>query len=140
MAQTAPYISFHGNAAEMFAYYHSVFGGELEIMTYGEQIDNGAQFPFDAPRDAVAHGKLTGPFTLTGGDDLQDNSGTLNRGDLSFVIEVTTVEEGADYVAKLTADGGRETMPFAQAPWGEHYGQLEDKYGMAWHVATHTAR
>ena len=140
MASAVPYISFHGNAAEMMNYYQSVFGGELNVLTYGDQMDNGAQFPFEAPREAVAHATLTGPFNLAGGDDLQDNSGELNRGDLSFVIEVDTPEEGEEIIAKLTADGGKVTMPFAQAPWGDHYGQLEDKYGMAWHVSTRANR
>ena len=26
-------------------------------------------------------------------------------------------------------------MQFAQAPWGDHYGQCEDKYGMARHIS-----
>ena len=42
---TTAYVSFPGNAREMLEYYHSVFGGELEILTYGEQLDNGVQFP-----------------------------------------------------------------------------------------------
>ncbi|MDY5785097.1 VOC family protein [Corynebacterium sp.] len=138
MARTLPYISFHGNAAEMLNYYHSVFGGELNVLTYGEQMDNGAEFPFEAPRDAVAHGTLTGVFNLSGGDDLEDSSGSLNRGDLSFVLEVDSPEEGEMYIAALAADGGQVTMPFTQAPWGDHYGQVEDKYGMAWHVSTHS--
>lgn len=133
--RTFPYISFHGNAAEMLRYYQSIFGGELDIMTYGDQQDNGAQFPFEAPRDAVAHATLTGPFNLTGGDDLADNSGQLNRGDLSFVIEADSVEEGTRIIEALTADGGKVTMQFAQAPWGDHYGQCEDKYGMARHIS-----
>ncbi|MCT1444476.1 VOC family protein [Corynebacterium sanguinis] len=136
MAQTVPYLSFHGNATEMFGYYHSIFGGELKIMTYGEQMNNGAEFPFEAPRDAVAHGTLTGVFNLAGGDDLEDNSGVLNRGDFSFVVEVDSVDEGNRIIEALTRDGGRVTMPFMQAPWGDHYGQCEDKYGMAWHVST----
>ena len=30
------YISFPGTAKEAFEYYHSIFGGELEILTYGQ--------------------------------------------------------------------------------------------------------
>ncbi|SDL63719.1 PhnB protein [Corynebacterium mycetoides] len=134
--RTFPYISFHGNAAEMLRYYQSIFGGELELMTYGDQMVNGAEFPFEAPREAVAHGKLTGVFNLTGGDDIQDPSGVLDCGAFSFVVEVDSVEEGTRIVGELTADGGAVTMPFQQAPWGDYYGQCEDKYGMAWHIST----
>ena len=135
MTATYPYISFHGNAAEMFAYYHSIFGGELEVLTYGDQLDNGAEFPFPAPREAVAHGKLTGTFNLTGGDDLSDSSGKLNRGDCSFVYEADSVEEGTRVIEALTGNGGRVTMPFERAPWGDYYGQCEDAYGMVWHIS-----
>ena len=70
--KTSLYVSFPGNAREALEFYHGVFGGELKILTYGEQLDQGAQFPFDPPRDAIAHGTLTGPFTIGGGDDLQN--------------------------------------------------------------------
>lgn len=50
---TTAYVSFPGNGREMLEYYHSVFGGELEILTYGDQLDNGVQFPFDPPRGGL---------------------------------------------------------------------------------------
>ena len=59
--KTTPYISFPGNARDVFEYYHSVFGGDLEMLTYGEQLDNGVEFPFDPPRDAVSYTHLTLP-------------------------------------------------------------------------------
>lgn len=34
----------------------------------------------------------------------------------------------------LVADGGSQPMPFAQAPWGDHYVQVLDKHGLLWHV------
>lgn len=119
---------------------NTFFGGELDIITYGEQLDRGAQFPFDPPRDAVAHGTLTGPFTLGGGDDLQNNSSTLDRGVFGFTAEVGSVEEGEQLIEKLTRGGGKVTMPFAQAPWGAHFGVVEDKFGLAWNVSTGDGR
>ena len=55
--KTSLYVSFPGNAREALEFYHEVFGGELDIITYGEQLDRGAQFPFcllytsPSPRD-----------------------------------------------------------------------------------------
>lgn len=92
--KTSLYVSFPGNAREALEFYHGVFGGELDIITYGEQLGRGAQFPFDPPRDAVAHGTLTGPFTFGGGDDLQNQKDTLDRGVLGFPAEVESAEEG----------------------------------------------
>lgn len=101
-----------------------MFGGELEIMTYGEQLDNGVQFPFDPPRDAVAHGTLRGPFNFSGGDDLKNSRDTLNRGDIGFTGESDSAEEAECIYNKLAADGGNAFMPFAQAPWGDYFGKV----------------
>lgn len=138
--KTSLYVSFPGNAREALEFYHGVFGGELDIITYGEQIDRGAEFPFDPPRDAVAHGTLTGPFTFGGGDDLQNRDETLDRGDFGFTVEVGSVEEGERFVEKLTQGGGKVTMPFAQAPWGAHFGVVEDKFRLAWNITTGDGR
>ena len=133
---TSAYISFPGIAAEAFNFYHSVFGGELHVITYGEQIDAGVEFPFDAPREAVANGVLSGPFSLTGGDDLQRSSEKLNPGDVNFTAEVSSPAEGEDLIQKLTADGGQVHMPFEVAPWGDHFGVVEDRFGVLWNVTT----
>lgn len=87
-------------------FYRSVFGGELELLTYGEQLGQEVKFPFDPPRDAVAHATLTGPFTITGGDDLERVEARLNRGDFGFTAYVETPEEGEALYSKLAADGG----------------------------------
>ena len=31
-------------------------------------------------------------------------------------------------------------MPFAQAPWGAHFGVVEDKFGLAWNLTTGDGR
>lgn len=135
--KTSLYVSFPGNAREALEFYHEVFGSELDIMTYGEQLDRGAQFPFDPPLDAVAHGTLTGPFTLGGGHDLQNNSSTLERGVFfGFTAGVESTDEGEQLIAKLTRGGGKVTMPFAKAPWGAHFGVVEDKFGLVWNIST----
>lgn len=131
---TQLYVSFPGNAREVLEYYQSVFGGELELLTYGEQLDQGVKFPFDPPRDAVAHATLTGPFSITGGDDLERNESKVKRGDLGFTANVESPEEGEALYAKLAADGGTAVMPFALAAWGDHFGVVEDKFGFRWNV------
>lgn len=69
---------------------------------------------------------------MCGGDDLQENPKPFARGNLSFLLELDSTDEAERLIAALTADGGTVTMPFAQAPWDDHYGQADDKFGMAW--------
>lgn len=136
----APYISFPGNATEAFTFYQSVFGGELTLMHYEEQLAAGAEFPFTPPPGVVAHGTLEGGYiTLAGGDDVAENPEPFNRGSLSFLVSPATVEEAERLIEGVTADGGQVTMPFLQAPWGDHYGQCEDKFGMTWQFAVSPA-
>jgi PhnB protein len=30
------------------------------------------------------------------------------------------------------SEGGSVDMPFEQAPWGDHFGQLKDRFGVQW--------
>lgn len=112
--KTSLYVSFPDNAREALEFYHEVFGGELDIMTYGEQPG--------------------------GGDDLQNNSSTLERGVFGFTAGVESTDEGEQLIAKLTRGGGKVTMPFAKAPWGAHFGGVEDKFGLAWNISTGDGR
>lgn len=50
------------------------------------------------------------------------------------------MEEGEQLIEKLTRGGGKVTMPFAQAPWGAHFGVVEDKFGLAWNISTGDGR
>lgn len=131
--ETTPYISFPGNAREILEFYHSVFGGELEGLTYGEQLDSGVEFPFDPPREAVAHGTLRGPFSLGGGDDLQNSRDRLTPGDIGFTVEATSVKEAEKIYAALANDG-TVSMPFAQAPWGDYFGMVVDRFGVGFNI------
>lgn len=134
MTRFTPYISFPGTAEEMLTFYHSIFGGDPTIMKYSDMDTSG--FPFTPPANAVAHATLSSDsFSVCGGDDCQPEPEPFNRGNLSFLLEPETVEEAERLIEALTADGGKVTMPFAQAPWGAHYGQLDDKFGMAWQLS-----
>jgi len=112
-----------------------VFGGHLDITTYGERIDSGAPFPFDPPRETVAHATLTRAFTFGGGDNLGGKSPRLTRGDLGFTVEADSVDQGRELIDALAADGGEISMPFEKAPWGDHFGMVTDNFGLAFNIA-----
>ena len=65
VSSLATYISLPGNAAEAFNHWHSVFGGTLELMKYGDAgVPDMPDMPFEPSPDAVAHAVLRTP----GGD------------------------------------------------------------------------
>lgn len=129
--QFSPNISFPGNTTEALRFYQEVFGGELEIMTYGDMPD--MELPFNPPADAVAHATLTsGTVYIAGGDAMGPDSPGLTSDVYSFLLQFDNVAEAQDYIGRLTAGGGKVTMAFEKAPWGDHYGQVTDQFGIVW--------
>jgi PhnB protein len=134
MPSSTPYISFPGNAAEAMAYYADVFGGTLDVMTYGEAPPMEGM-PFTPPPEAVAHAQLEGGLlTLAGGDDLGEVPQPLDSAVYSLMVMPDSVEEGQALIERLTSTGGNLEMPFEPAPWGDHYGQVKDRFGVMWQI------
>ncbi|MGP5056727.1 VOC family protein [Brachybacterium paraconglomeratum] len=131
--QNSPYIAFPGNGQEVLTHWQEQFGGELEMMTYDE-IPDLSGFPFTPPRGAVAHATLTGGlFTVSGGDAIGgpgDELPPLGSDVYSFLIGLEDVESAKSLFARIAEGGGKVAMPFELAPWGDHYGQVVDRFGV----------
>jgi PhnB protein len=131
MAILNPYLTFEGNAREALEFYKDVFGGELNIMTFG---DMGATEHEGQPiaADGVMHGQLTTSegFTLMAADPPPGGSQTPN-GHLSLSGDESDLLHG--YFDRL-ADGGTIDVPLEKAPWGDEFGQVKDKFGINWLV------
>lgn len=124
------YISFPGNAEEALTHYHEIFGGNLTIQKYGDVPLEG--MPFTPPEGAVAHGQIDGPVPISGGDSMAENPDPLDIHNYSFLLSFDSVEEATAVIEKFTSTGGTVAMPFEKAPWGDHYGQVEDRFGVLW--------
>ena len=124
-----PYLSFKDNAREAMDFYKSVFGGELTRSTYGE----GGMEHSPAEKDKIMHSQLETPngFTLMGADTPADMGPPAANGQIS--LSGTDETELRGYWDKLS-QGGNVTMPLSKAPWGDSFGMLADKYGIAWMV------
>lgn len=131
---SSPYISFPGNAAEAFPFYADLFGGRLDLVTYDSMPDLEG-FPFTPPPGAVAHGVMTAPgFTLAGGDGMGENLPRLDSAVYSFLLTFDDDDEARAFIDKVTNGGGEVGMPFEEAPWGDMYGQVTDRFGIRWDV------
>lgn len=132
MATLNPYLNFRGQARDAIEFYRSVFGGDLTVSTFRE-----FGMPVDAgEEDQVMHSQLE-----------TDAGFTLMCSDVPHSMEITpgtnvqvSLSGGAADADALSAywaalmDGGSETMPLAQAPWGASFGQGIDRYGIGWLV------
>jgi PhnB protein len=129
MAILNPYLNFEGKTAEAMEFYRDVFGGELNVMKFGDMgMTEHEGTPI--PADGVMHAQLTtdAGFTLMAADSPGENT---PNGHISLSGDEDDLLRG--YWDRL-ADGGHVDVPLEVAPWGDAFGQLKDKYGINWLV------
>lgn len=125
-----PYLNFDGKAREALTFYQGVFGGELEINTFGETP--GAMHPGLA-RDDVMHGVLRGNKNVV--LMAADANPEMNLPPSTTAISLSGEDDATlrGYFEALS-DGASDLLPLNQAPWGDTFGMLTDKFGIPWMV------
>lgn len=125
-----PYLNFAGRAAEAMAFYQSLFGGDLASNRYADFGMN--EDPADA--DRIMHSQLeTAEGWILMGADLPSSAEV--PGDSPVWVSLSA---GADEADKLgnwftqLSEGGHVHEPLAQAPWGDHFGAVADRFGTRW--------
>ena len=125
-----PYLSFRDTAREAMELYRSVLGGELEISTFrdlGMPVAPGEE-------DLVMHAMLEAPGGLVlMGADTPSSMEHSPGGGISVSLSGDDNAELTGYWNGL-AEGATVTMPFEVAPWGDLFGMLVDRFGVAWMV------
>src|SRR5690349_7560635 len=73
MSDTAvePYLFFKGQAREAMEFYKDVFGGELEIMSYGDTPNMPIPEGSEIKKDWVMHASLKGQVNIMASDTEQ---------------------------------------------------------------------
>jgi PhnB protein len=128
-SQLNPYLTFDGNARAAMEFYHSVFGGELTVNTFGE-FGN----PDPAVADKVMHAQLTSPkgYLLMASDTAPGMP--FNPGNTVTVSLSGDPGEGLEDVWTKLVEGGKVNVPFEKQMWGDLFGQCTDKFGTQWMV------
>ena len=124
------YLSFRSNAREAMEFYKSVFGGKLTISTFKQ----GGMGGHPGADDLIMHSMLEADngITFMGSDTPPDMP--LSEGSrISMALNGDNTGELTGYFEKL-AQGGTVKMPLAQAPWGDSFGMLTDRFGIDWMV------
>ncbi len=125
-----PYLSFRDNTREAMAFYQTVFGGKLTMATFKDL--HASQ---DASEDdMIMHSELEAENGLT--FMASDTPGRMEyRAGTNFSMSLSGDNEAElrGYFEQLSA-GGTITMPLEKAPWGDTFGMLTDKFGVAWLV------
>lgn len=50
----------------------------------------------------------------------------------SLLLTPGSVEKAEALIEKFTSTGAEAAMPFEPSPWGPHYGQVRDRFGVLW--------
>ncbi len=128
MARLRPYLFFNGNCREAIEFYHSTFGGKLELQTVGES-PMATSMPPETHKN-VLHAALfiKEDFCIFASDSMMgkvDHGGTV-----SLCFECESKEEIDSLFAKLSEDG-KVNHPLSEEFFGT-MGDLTDKYGFNW--------
>jgi PhnB protein len=125
-----PYLNFLDNAREAMTFYQSIFGGELDVSTFGDF--QASEDPSE--QDKTMHSQLETPdgFVLMAAD----TPATMEfRGQAGVAVSLSGDDEPKlrGYWERLSEDG-TVVMPFEQAPWGATFGMCVDRFGTSWLV------
>lgn len=125
-----PYLSFRDNAREAMEFYKSVFGGQLDVSTFGE--GGMAEDPADA--DKVMHAMLRSDNGLVlMGADTPSSMQMTPGANIAVSLSGDDESELRGYWDKLS-EGASNVMPLNQAPWGDYFGMCTDRFGVPWMV------
>ena len=124
-----PYLNFDANAREAMEFYQSVFGGQLDVMTFGQM---GGE-----PADGVMHAYLGTPagFHLMASDMPPGQEGTLasEGSPVSLSLSGDDTDELTGWFHAL-AEGGTVLEELKPQMWGDTFGMCRDRYGIQWLV------
>ncbi|HEX5970050.1 MAG TPA: VOC family protein [Intrasporangium sp.] len=124
-----PYISFKDNARDAMEFYKDVFGGTLNLNTFGEYGQ-----PDSPDADKIMHAQLEtdSGYTLMASDTPQGME--YNPGDnITVSLSGDDSDELRGYWTKLS-DGGTVSVPLEKQMWGDEFGSCTDKFGIGWMV------
>ncbi len=129
-----PYLMFHGDCAEAFAFYATVFRAKIVRELRFSQAPAGVPMPPNVNPDKIMHVCLEKDgFRLMGGDTSQPRPEGAAPPDNWISISVDSVEEGKRVAAEL-AEGGKIFMPPGETFFSRQFGMVEDRFGQHWMV------
>ncbi|GAA3227962.1 VOC family protein [Pseudonocardia petroleophila] len=129
-AQFHPHLYFETECRAAMTRYQAVFGGDLQLNTFGE-------IGMEGDPDKVLGASLRTPdgLVLTAGD-VTPGSSAGTGGSISITGDEATLRGWFDALA----EGGEVHMPLEKQIWGEVFGQCVDRFGITWLINAETGR
>lgn len=127
-----PYIHFQGNARAALTAYRDLFGGTLEMMTYGQMPEAPAGMQGS---ELILHATLrVGERSLMASDFPPGMAGDPQKA-VSISHEAGSEDEARRIFAAL-CEGGAVIMEFQPTFWSDGFGMVKDRFGTHWMVSS----
>lgn len=131
-----PYFVMKGNAREAIAFYEKALGATVvRVETFGDMpADPHHPLP-DGLKNQIMHAQLkVGQAELMFSDTIPGTPHQIGN-NVNIAIATSDADDSSRVFTAL-ADGGRITMPLQATFWSPAYGQVTDKFGVAWQITT----
>jgi PhnB protein len=133
MASVNPYLFFDGNAKEAMEFYAEVFGAELNTMGY-DDMSGESEVPVENAGRLMHADISAGSIRVLASDSPVGFDRTpFGNPELCISADAGEEAEARGWFDGL-AVGGTVKQPLERMFWGDHFGQLIDKFGVQWMV------
>lgn len=134
MATISTYLNFNGNCEEAFNFYKTVFGTEFTFIGRFKEMPESDDLSIpDTDKNKIMHVSLPiGSSILMGSDVGGDWASSFQQGNNFSVQIVANSRAEADTIFQALAEGGEVNTPLHDSFWGDYFGMLKDKFGIAW--------
>lgn len=129
MLTVHPYLNFKGDCKTAFEFYAEVFGGKLDMQTFGDSpmADQEPEL-----KDKIVHARLAfGDFVLLASDAPPERYQQPQGVHVSLNVDTTA---DADRIFNSLAEGGSVSMPIQETFWADRFGMCVDRFGIPWMV------
>jgi PhnB protein len=126
---TTPHLNFRGDARAALEFWHSVFGGQLSVVSYAD-----AQAVTDeSEAQQVIYGQLLSEEGLRVMAFDVPSARPYDAGVVPVFVSVrgTDADELTRYWEALV-EGGTIVTPLGQSMWSPLYGMVADRFGVTW--------
>ena len=127
--RTTTHLNFRGQAREALAFYQTVFGGDLVVISYADA--HAIRTPEEADQIMWGQVESSSGFHVMAYDvpsAMQWNAGTIP---VFVSVRGTDEDEVRRYWVGLS-EGATIVQPLAPAGWSPLYGMLKDRFGITW--------
>ncbi len=133
MLKTSPFVLFDGECAEAMEFYKECLGGELTLMKLGDTPMKD-QFPPEKHNRVIYAQLKNGDIDISATDWMSPDLTPKPGNTMSIYVvgaDFDALKPAFDKLSKGCKTDGVTFQDLHQQPFGT-YGQLTDKYGVAW--------